>query len=98
MNFRPTDDRILVNVDPIETKTSSGIFLHVEAAEAVNRGTVLAVGPGRYLKSYDKHIPVEINVNERVLFAPGSGLKVRVEGVDYLVLKEDEVIAIVEEE
>ena len=97
MNFRPTDDRILVDQDPIETRTSSGIFLHHEAAEAVNRGTVLAVGPGRYTKNGDTRIPVDIQVNDRVLFAPGSGLKVKVEGVTYLVLKEDEVIAIVED-
>ena len=96
MNFRPTDDRVLVNQDPVETKTSSGIFLHHEAADAVNRGTVLAVGPGRYNKKGDARIPCDIAINDRVLFAPGSGLQVKVEGVTYLVLKEDEIIAIVE--
>ena len=90
-------DRVLVDQDPVETKTSSGIFLHHEAADAVNRGTVLAVGPGRPTKKGDAIIPVDIKVNERVLFPPGSGLQVKVEGVTYLVLKEDEIIAIVEE-
>jgi chaperonin GroES len=97
MNFRPMLDRILVDQDPAETTTASGFILHHEAAEAVNRGTVLAVGPGKPTKNNDAVIPVGISVGERVLYAPGSGLKVRVEGVDYLVLKEEEVIAIVED-
>ena len=97
MNFRPTDDRVLVNKDPVEEKTSSGLFIPVAGAEAVNRGTVLAVGPGRYTKNGDNRIPVEIKPNDRVLFAPGSGLQVKVDGTVYLVLKEDEIIAIVED-
>ena len=96
MNFRPTDDRVLVNQDPVEEKTSSGLFIPVTGADAVNRGTVLAVGPGRYNKKGDARIPCDVAVNDRVLFAPGSGLQVKVEGVIYLVLKEDEIIAIVE--
>lgn len=98
MNFRPMGDRVLVDSDPLETKTSSGFFLHHEAADAVNRGTVLAVGPGRPTKNGDAVIPVGIAIGERVLFPPGSGLQVKVNGVNYLVLKEDEVIAVVENE
>lgn len=96
MNFRPTFDRILVDQDELETKTSSGLFIPDAVADAVNRGTVLAVGPGRVTRD-GVTIPVELAIGERVLFAPGSGLKVTVSGVDYLVLKEEEVIAIVEE-
>ena len=95
MNFRPMLDRILVDQDAKETKTSSGLFIPDASADAVNQGTVLAVGPGKPTKDGDI-IPVGIAVNERILFAPGSGLKVTVEGVDYLVLKEEEVIAIVD--
>ena len=97
MNFRPMLDRILVDQDEKETKTSSGLFIPDASADAVNRGTVLAVGPGRPTKDGSEVIPVGIIVGERVLYAPGSGLKVTVEGVDYLVLKEEEVIAIVED-
>lgn len=96
MNFRPMGDRVLVNADPVETKTSSGFFIPDQATDAVNRGTVLAVGPGAVPKKGVDPVPVPIKVGERVLFAPGSGLKVKVEGTEYLVLKEDEVIAIVD--
>lgn len=96
MNFRPTFDRILVDQDAKETKTSSGLFIPDASADAVNRGTVLAVGPGTTPKNGGDIVPVGIAVGERVLYAPGSGLKVTVEGVDYLVLKEEEVIAIVD--
>jgi chaperonin GroES len=96
MNFRPTFDRILVDQDEKETKTTSGLFIPDASADAVNKGTVLAVGPGKSPVKGGEVIPVGITVGERVLYAPGSGLKVTVEGVDYLVLKEEEVIAIVD--
>ena len=98
MNFRPMLDRILVDQDAKETKTSSGLFIPDTSAEAVNRGTVLAVGSGKAPVKGGDVIPVSINIGERVLYAPGSGLKVTVDGVDYLVLKEEEVIAIVDAE
>jgi len=96
MNFKPMGDRVLVNTDTLETKTASGFIIPDAIADAVNRGTILAVGPGAIPKKGGDPIPVNLKVGERVLFAPGSGLKVRVEGVDYLVLKEDEVIAVVD--
>lgn len=96
MNFRPMLDRILVDQDEKETKTSSGLIIPDAGAEAVNRGTVVAVGPGKSPAKGGDVIPVGIAVGERVLYAPGSGLKVTVSGVDYLVLKEEEVIAIVD--
>ena len=95
MKFRPVHDRILVDQDALETTTASGLILHHEAADAVNRGTVVAVGPGRLTKSGD-YIPMDIKLNERVLFPPGAGLQVKVDDTTYLVLKEDEVIAVIE--
>ena len=96
MNFKPTFDRVLVDQDNKETKTAGGLIIPDVLAEAVNRGTVLATGPGKSTKN-GEIIPVAINVGERILFAPEAGLKVTVDGADYLVLKEDEIIAIVDE-
>lgn len=96
MNFKPTFDRVLIDQDNKETKTSSGLFIPDAIADAVNCGTVVAVGPGKATRD-GTVVPVGIAVGERVLYAPGSGLKVTVSGVDYLVLKEEEVIAIVDE-
>jgi chaperonin GroES len=98
MFFRPMGDRVLVDQDAVETYTSAGFYIPETSAEQVNRGTIVAVGPGKVSKT-GVAVPIDDNlkVNERILFAPGSGLKVTVSGVDYLVLKEEEVIAIVEE-
>lgn len=98
MNFKPMGDRVLVNTDPLETKTLSGLFIPDAVADAVNRGTIVAVGPGTAPKKGGAVIPVDLRVGERILYAPGSGLKVTVGGEDYLVLKEEEVIAIVDGE
>ena len=95
MNFRPMHNRVLVDCDPVETYTSAGFFIPETGAEQVNRGTVVAVGPGKATKD-GVVVPIDIKLNERVLFAPGSGLKVTVSGVEYLVLDADEVIAIVD--
>jgi chaperonin GroES len=98
MNFKPIDDRILVNEDERETKTSAGFFIPETNADAANRGTILAVGPGKAPKQGRDIIPVNLKVGERVLYAPGSGHKVVVAGKSYLVLKEDEVLALVDDE
>lgn len=97
MFFRPMGDRILVDADPVETYNSAGFYIPETGAEQVNRGTVLAIGPGRITKT-GVQVPIDpdITLNSRVLFAPGSGLKVKVSGVEYLVLKEEEVLALVD--
>jgi chaperonin GroES len=95
MNFRPMLDRILVDCDPLEARTVSGFFIPDAVADAVNRGTVVAVGPGQPRRD-GVVVPVGIGVGERVLFAPGSGQKVTVSGQDYLVLREEEVVAILD--
>lgn len=86
-------NRVLVDCDPVETYTSAGFYIPESTAEQVNRGTVVAVGPGKATKD-GAVIPIDIKVDERVLFVPGTGLKVTVEGVEYLVIDADEVVAI----
>ena len=95
MNFRPMHNRVLVDCDPVETYTSAGLYIPDSGAEQVNRGTIVAVGLGRATKD-GTIVPIDIKAHERILFAPGSGLKVTVSGVEYLVLDADEVIAIVD--
>jgi len=98
MNFKPVGDRVLINTDALETRTASGLIIPDAIADAVNRGTIVAVGPGVVPKDGSAPVPVDLAVGERVLYAPGSGLKVRVDGTDYLVLREEEVIAVVDAE
>lgn len=88
-------DRVLVRQAEPETKTSSGFFIPDSSVEKANTGTVLAVGPGKITKD-GQTIAMPVEVNNRVMFAPGAGIKVKVDGEEMLVLKEEELIAIVD--
>lgn len=95
MNFKPMFDRVLVKQADPETKTASGFIIPDASVEKANTGTVLAVGPGKNTKD-GVLIPVTVEVDNRVMFAPGAGIKVKVDGEDMLVLKEDDIIAVVD--
>jgi chaperonin GroES len=95
MNFKPMADRVLVQQAESQTKTTSGFIIPDSSVEKANTGTVLAVGPGKTTKD-GQIISVPVEVNNRVMFAPGSGIKVKVDGKDMLVLKEDELIAVID--
>ena len=88
-------DRVLVRCAEPETKTASGLFIPNSEEEKANKGTVIAVGPGKLLKD-GRPVPVaDIVINDVVMFGAGAGIPVKVNGEDFLVLKEDELIAIV---
>jgi len=88
-------DRVLVQQAESETKTSSGFIIPDASVEKANKGTVLAVGPGKTTKD-GVVIPVPVNINDQVMFAPGHGIKVKVDGQEFLVLKEEELIAVID--
>jgi chaperonin GroES len=95
MDFRPMADRVLVQRAEPETKTASGLFIPDSTVEAANKGTVIAVGPGKLLKD-GRVVPVaDIVINDVVMFGAGAGIPVKVNGEDFLVLTQDELIAIV---
>ena len=95
MNLRPLADRVIVKRVESETKTASGIFIPDNAAEKPDQGEVLAVGPG---KRNDKGelILLTVKVGDRVLFGKYSGQTVKVSGGELLVMKEDDLFAVVE--
>ena len=95
MDFKPMADRVLILRDAAEERTVSGFFIPDAIQEAAVRGTIQAVGPGRVSKQ-GTTIPMDLAVGDRVMFAPGAGLPVKLEGADYLVLKEEEIIALVD--
>lgn len=95
MNFKPMFDRVLVKQADPENKTASGFIIPDASVEKANTGVVLAVGPGKTTKD-GALIPVTVEVDNRVMFAPGAGIKVKVDGNEMLVLKEDDIIAVVE--
>ena len=95
MNLRPLHDRVIVKRLENETKTASGIVLPDAATEKPDQGEVLAVGPG---KRNDKgeQIALNVKVGDRVLFGKYSGQTVKIHGDELLVMKEDDLFAVVE--
>jgi len=94
LQLKPLADRVVVKKLDAEEKTSGGIVLPDSAKEKPQQGEVLAVGPGRTDDKGTK-IPMEVKVGDKVLFAKYTGTEVKVEGVEYLILIERDILAIV---
>jgi len=95
MKLRPLHDRVVVKRLENETKTASGIVIPDNAAEKPDQGEVLAVGPGRLDEDGDR-IKMDVKVGDRVLFGKYSGQTVKVDGEELLVMKEEDLLAVVE--
>jgi chaperonin GroES len=95
MKLRPLADRVIVKRLENETKTASGIVIPDTAAEKPDQGEVLAVGPGRKNDKGDL-VAMNIKIGDRVLFGKYSGQTVKVGGDELLVMKEDDLFAVVE--
>lgn len=95
VSLRPLGDRIVVKPLEREAVTKSGIVLPDTAKEKPQEGEVLAVGPGKVLDN-GKHTTLEVKVGHRVLFAKYAGNEVKVNDEDYLILRESDIMGIVE--
>ena len=95
MKLRPLADRVIVKRLENETKTASGIYIPDNAAEKPDQGEVLAVCPGRTSEE-GKLVPLTVKVGDRVLFGRYGGQPVKVDGEELLVMKEEDLFAIVE--
>jgi len=95
MNLRPLHDRVIVKRLDQETKTASGIVLPDAAAEKPDQGKVLAVGNGKVLED-GKVRAMDVKVGDLVLFGKYSGQTVKVEGEELLVMREEDIMAIVQ--
>ena len=93
--LKPLADRVLIKKIEAEDKTSGGIVLPDTAKEKPQQGEVLAVGPGK-LDEKGIRQPMEVKVGEKVLFAKYSGNEIKLQGQEYLILREEEVLGIVE--
>jgi chaperonin GroES len=94
MSLRPLHDRVIVKRLDQETKTASGIVIPESAAEKPDQGEVIAVGPGKR-DNDGKRIELDLKVGERVLFGKYAGQQVKVDGTDLLVLREEDIVAVV---
>jgi chaperonin GroES len=95
MKLRPLQDRIIVKRVEEETKTAGGLFIPETAKEKPQRGEVIAVGNGK--KTEDgKVLPIDVKVGDKVLFGKYAGTEIKIDGEDYLIMREDDILGIME--
>ena len=95
MNLKPLGDRIVVEPIEQEEQTALGIFLPETAKEKPQQGKVIAAGPGAR-KDTGERIVMDVKVGDKVLYARYAGTNVELDGKEYLILKESDVLAVVE--
>jgi chaperonin GroES len=95
MKFRPLHDRVVVKRTDSEQKSTGGIIIPDTAQEKPQQGEVIAVGPGGRDEA-GKLIPLDVKVGDKVLFGKWSGTEVKLDGVEYLIMKESDIMGIVE--
>jgi chaperonin GroES len=95
MNVVPLNEKILVKRLEAESKTAGGIVLPDSAKEKPRQGTILKVGEGKRLENGSR-APFQVKVNDRVLFSSYAGNEVEVGGEEYLIMTEDDILAVVE--
>jgi chaperonin GroES len=95
MHFRPLHDRVLVRRIDAEEKTAGGIIIPDTAKEKPQEGEIIAAGPGAR-SEHGQLIPLDVKIGDRVLFGKWSGTEVKVDGQDLLIMKESDLLGIVE--
>ena len=93
--IRPLGDRVVVKPLASEEVTKSGIVLPDTAKEKPQEGEVVAVGSGRMLDSGDR-VPIDLNAGDKVLFSKYAGNEVKIDDVDYLILREMDILGVIE--
>lgn len=89
INFKPNEDRVLVEPAPAETKTASGIFIPDNAQEKPQKGKVVAVGEGL------KDKPVTVKVGDKILYGKYSGTEISIDGKEYLIMRNSDIFGII---
>ena len=89
VNIKPLADRVLIEPLPAETKTASGLYIPDSAQEKQHKGTVRAVGKGK------KDEPMTVKVGDQVLYGKYSGSELQLDGKDYLMMREEDILAII---
>lgn len=89
MNVKPLSDRVLVEPNPAEEKTAGGLFIPDTAKEKPLAGKVVAVGPGT------AEVTMEVKVGDQVLYGKYSGTEINIDGKDYLIMRQNDILAII---
>ena len=95
MKFRPLHDRVVVRRIESEEKTAGGIIIPDTAKEKPQEGEVIAVGPGARDEA-GKLVPIDLKPGDRILFGKWSGTEVKIDGQEYLIMKESDVMGVIE--
>ena len=92
---RPLNDRVLVKRTAEEEKTAGGLFIPDSAKEKPAKGVVISAGPGK-VDDNGKRTPLEVKAGDKVLFGKYSGTEIKLDGEEHMILREDEILAILE--
>ncbi|MDO9574256.1 MAG: co-chaperone GroES [Candidatus Contubernalis sp.] len=95
MNLRPLGDRVIIKLVEVEEKTAGGILLPDKAKERPTEAEVVAVGTGRILNDGQK-VPMHVKVGDRIVISKYAGTEFKVDDTDYLILREDDILAVKE--
>ncbi len=95
MNLKPLGDRVIVKAAEAETTTKSGLILADNAKEKPMRGTVVAAGEGKWDEDGEKRIALDVKVGDTVIYSKYGGTEVKLEGEEYLILRADDIYAVV---
>jgi len=94
MNLKPLSDRVVIKVLEAEEKTASGIVLPDKAKEKPQEGEVMAIGTGKVLESGNR-TEMDVKVGDKVIFSRYAGTEVKVKGEEYLILRQDDILALI---
>lgn len=95
MKLEPLADRVVIKTTEETEEKAGSIIIPDTAKEKPNQGTVVAVGPGKISKD-GKLLPMEIKIEDKVLYRSNSGTEVNIEGQEYLIMRESEILAVIE--
>ena len=96
MQLRPLGDRVLVKPDKAEQKTASGLYISSGAQEKPQRGTIVAVGAGK-IDENGERLPMDVKIGDVVIYGKYGGNEVKVDGEDYLLMRDSDIYAVVED-
>ena len=96
MTLKPLGDRVLVKPAPKEEKTSSGLYISSGAQEKPQKGEVVAVGAGK-LNDKGERLPIDVKVGDVVIYGKYGGNEVKIDGEEYLLMRDSDIYAVVEE-
>jgi len=95
LNIKPSSDRVVIEAAAAEEKTASGIIIPDTAKEKPQKGTVVAVGPGKYAELTGTIIPMAYKLGDVVLYGKYAGTEITIDGKEYLIMRESDIFATV---